>query len=156
VHYDCPREFPRDGELRFKRRELAGTRRVVVVIVQTALPDGDGPTQKLGANTSNVALGLEVRRIVRVNSRSVKAEARVPGSEISRATRRVEGFPDAHERGSPRALCAGDDLATVLIECRVGEVNVTVDPGHVRTNRRARRRFEYRIVTFTWFTERRQ
>ena len=114
---------------------------MVVVIIEPALADGDRPPFELGANGGDVTSSIEPGRIVGMYAGGEIAEPGVASGELTGATRRIERFPDADERhraGRARAL---DDVLPIVVERRIGEMDVAVDVAHESTNRRARRRF---------------
>ena len=90
------------------RRESGTLRvagRVVIVVVEAALTDCDRTVLKKTAELWNVALRVESRRVVRVNSSGRENETWVFRGALSGDRRGIDRFADAHDRG--RARIAG-------------------------------------------------
>jgi hypothetical protein len=117
----------RDGELRGERRPLAVARRVIVVVIEPAFTDGDGAAGQLGADGVGVARVIEFRGVVRMNARGVPDEPGMRLRDAAGARGRGDGFSDADDPCGTRLARPGDDLGSVGVEGRVGEVGVAVD-----------------------------
>jgi hypothetical protein len=127
VDDDSDVEFPRELQLCRERRPLPVTRRMVVVVVETAFTDGNRTAEQMLADRLDIARGVKRRCIVRVNTRRERDEPGMLGSDGSGSLGGPERFPDAHntqEAGSPRA---GDDVGTIPIEGGIGQMCVAVD-----------------------------
>lgn len=68
-------------ELRAERPPLQVARRVVVVIVQAALSDGDRTAFEVPLEQRQIGARVERRRVVRVNSCGIRNEARMRSSD---------------------------------------------------------------------------
>ncbi len=110
-----------------KRRALGLSWRIVVVIVESALPDRDRGVPEELAQPGNVALLDERRGVVRMDSRRRENKTRVFGCAISREGRNLERLSDADDSRRARLAGAGDYRVAVAGERRVREVGVAVD-----------------------------
>jgi hypothetical protein len=127
-----------------KSRALGFSRRVVVVVVETALTDRDGGAKQL-AKLRDIALLVESGRIMGMDARGSEDEAGVFGSGRSRESRHVERLSDADDSRRARIAGAGDYRVAVAVERRVREVGVAVDEvcrapvwrGHLRSIQRS-------------------
>jgi len=147
--------FPRvndDGEMHLgsksylggKRRALRWARRIVVVVVEPALPDRDRSAKKL-TEPGDVALLVESGRIVGMDARRRENKRRVLGGEGSRNRRYFKRLADANDSHRARVAGAGDYRVAVAVERRVREVGVAVDEvwrapvwrGHLRSIQRS-------------------
>lgn len=132
----------RERQLRAERRTLFFSRRMVVVVVQSALAYSDGAGLEVAEQHGDVACGIEISGVMRVNSGGVVAEAGVVTSDLGRALGGRKGLTDADDSNSTSLSCPCYDTWPIRVECRIGEMSVTVDEGrHENANRRARRRF---------------
>jgi hypothetical protein len=123
---------------------LHAARRVVVVIVETALTNRDPSGAKELPKPGEIARGVERCRIVRVNPSGGEHEARVFRRARCRCGASCQRFTDADYRDRARDAGAGDYLVAVAGERRVREVGVAVDEdrrasvlrGHLRSIQR--------------------
>jgi len=116
-----------EGYLGGKRRALGRARRIVVVIVEATLADGDrGVLEKL-AKPGNIAPLVECGRVVGMDSRRRENETRIFDREFSCESRHLERLSDADDRRRARIAGAGDYRVAVAGEGRVREVGVAVD-----------------------------
>src|SRR4051812_10258345 len=97
-----PGHFFRELELSGERRALQFAGRVVVMIVEAALPYGDCACAKKFTQLWDVASGIERRRIVRVYARRGEDKTRVLHRDRRGDRRRVERLPDADNRRRAR------------------------------------------------------
>ena len=58
---------------------------------------------------------------------SPEDEARMVGGDCSRASRRLERFPDADDSPCPGGAGALNDIRAIGVERRIGEMRMTVD-----------------------------
>ncbi len=135
----------RKRQLRTECVALQVTRRVIVVIVEPALTDGDRAAGEEGSQRGHIRGSVERSRIVRVYASGEEDDAGMGGGNGGRPLRGGEGLADADHgqcAGLARAL---NDNVPIVIERGIGEVCVTIDErDHGRANRRARRRFSKR------------
>jgi hypothetical protein len=133
------RELSREsGALRFARR-------VVVVVVETALANSNGAVSEVLPQSREVALGIKRGSIVRMDASRPKHESGVGGGVPRRGRRRFERFADANDGCRARRAGAGDYRVAVAGERRVREVGVAVDEdwrapvlrGHLRSIQRS-------------------
>ena len=125
------------GALRFARR-------VVVVVVETALTHSDRASLEKAAELWDVALRIERRGVVGVNARCRENEAPVFLGVFSRQRGGIHGLADADDRARARIAGAGDYRVAVAGERCVREVGVAVDEacrapvlrGHLRSIQR--------------------
>jgi hypothetical protein len=127
-----------------ERGTLRIARRVVVVVVETALTHCDRASLEKVTELRDVALGVERCGVVRVNARGRENEAPVFLSVLSRQRSGIHGFADADDRGRARIAGAADYRVAVAGERCVREVGVAVDEacrapvlrGHLRSIQR--------------------
>jgi hypothetical protein len=123
---------------------LSTAGRVVVVIVEAALPHRNGTPLEKAAKLGYVALGVERRGVMRVNARGSENEARVFRGVLSRRRGGFDRLADADDRDRARSAGAGDYRVAVAGERCVREVGVAVDEacrapvlrGHLRSIQR--------------------
>jgi hypothetical protein len=128
-----------------ERRALGFPRRIVVVIVESALADRHRWTAEQLAKFRNVARRLEGDCVVGMDSGGRKNKARIVDGVLSRERRRGERFPNADDRSRARFAGARDYRVAVAGERRVREVGVAVDEdwrvlvvrGHLRSIQRS-------------------
>jgi hypothetical protein len=126
-------------------RALHLARRIVVMIVESALADRDGRFREDLAQLRHVARGVKRGCVVRMYSRGRKDEAWVVRRALGGDRRRRERFPDADDRQRARLAGARDYRVAVAGEGRVREVGVAVDEdgrvlvlrGHLRSIQRS-------------------
>ena len=119
-------------------------RRVVVVVVETALANSDRASLEKAPELWDVALRVERCGVVGVNARGRENEARVFLSVLSGQFGGIDGFADTDDRGRARIAGAGDYRVAVAGERCVREVGVAVDEagrapvlrGHLRSIQR--------------------
>ncbi len=133
------------AELRRERAPLQLARRVIVVVVETALADRDGAAHREHlVMAARVARRVELGGVVRVNAGGELDEPADARRQSSRA-RCAAAIDSPMQTIADRAGGAGalDHLVAVGVERRIGEVGVAVDEASSCkwTNRRARRRF---------------
>ena len=126
VSHDWPPHLRSEGDLSGKHGALSLTRRVVVVVVEAALPYGNGGSQQL-AQPRNIAPFVEGSGIVRMDSRSREDKARILGRVLGRERRRLQRLSDADDSRRARVAGARDYRVAVAGERRVGEVGMAVD-----------------------------
>ena len=114
-------------ELRRKGTPLQIARRVIVVIVETALADCDRTTIGQPANCVGVARGIEVGRVVWMDTGGEEDEAGMSGGERRRAFRGGNRLADRDQRQRAGQSSAVDRLVAIRVERRIGEMDVTID-----------------------------
>jgi hypothetical protein len=110
-----------------ERRALRLSRRIVVVVVEAALPHRYRRSVEQVAKAWNMPPLVECCRVVRMDSRSRENESRILGCVLGRERRSVERLPDADDSRRARVAGAGDYRVAVAGERRVREVGVAVD-----------------------------
>ena len=133
-----------ERNLRREGGTLSITRRVVVVVVEAALANGDRPALEKSTKLRYVALRVERAGIVWVNSRGRENEARVFRGALGGDRGGIDRLTDADDRGRTRIAGAGDYRVAVAGERCVREVGVAVDEacrapvlrGHLRSIQR--------------------
>ncbi len=135
-----------EGDLSRESRALGLAGSIIVVIVQTALSDRHrSRVSDQGAELRNVARGIELGRVVRVDARRRKNEPSICRGIIRRERCRRERFTNADDRRRARIAGAGYYRVAVAAEGRVREVGVAVDEdwravvlrGHLRSIQRS-------------------
>ena len=119
--------FSGKGNLGGEGRALCLARRVVVVVVEAALTHGDRARKKKRTELWDIALRVEVRCVVRVDSGGRKNESRIVRGALSGDCGCIDGLTDADDRDRARIAGAGDYRVAVAGERRVREVGVAVD-----------------------------
>jgi hypothetical protein len=127
VHYDRLSQLAGQSDLRRECGALSPARRIVVVIVESALAYGDSRIRDKRAELWDVPRRVERRRVVRVDPRCGENEIRILPRALRGHRRRGERFPDANDRDRARDASARDYRVAVAGERRVREVGVTVD-----------------------------
>jgi len=120
---------------------LSLARRIVVVIIESALPDRDGRIRHECAQLRDVPRGLEDCRVVWMDSRGREDKFRIVTGDLRGYSRRIQRLPDANDRDRARIAGARDYRVAVAGERRVREVGVAVDEdwrtpvlrGHLRS-----------------------
>jgi hypothetical protein len=136
--------FVCEHNLRREGGALRIARRVVVVVVEAALPHRDGTALQKAAQSRYVALGVEGRGVVGMNARCRENEACIFRGVLSGERCRIDGLADADDRDRARIAGAGDYRVAVAGERCVREVGVAVDEacrapvlrGHLRSIQR--------------------
>jgi hypothetical protein len=90
-HTGIRREFKLPG----KCATLLRSRRVVIVVIESALPDGDRPVGKMLAQLFDIPRRVEPDRIVRMNPGGEPDKPRIAGGEIPRRASGAEDIPGA-------------------------------------------------------------
>jgi len=111
------------------------------VIIESALPDRNRRGFEKLAESGDIALWVECRRVVRMDSGSRENKPRIFSRETSRERGCVERLSDADNSRRARIAGAGDYRVAVAGERRVREVGVAVDEdwrapvlrGHLRS-----------------------
>jgi hypothetical protein len=119
--------FSGEDNLGGEGRPLCLTRRVVVMIVEAALSHGDRAAEEKVAELRDVALRVEGRSVVRVDSGGWENESSVFRGVLRRDRSRGDGLTDADDGDRARIAGAGDYRVAVAGERRVREVGVAVD-----------------------------
>jgi hypothetical protein len=131
VHDDRKRELRGKLELRGERQPLAVPRRVVVVVVETALAHGNRTTVREPADPVHVARPIETGGIVRVHAGREPREPAFPFGEGAGPRGGRERLPNAQDAGRAGRAGALDHRGLVLTERGVGQVGVAVEErGH--------------------------
>ena len=133
-----------ERNLRRESGTLRIARRIVVVVVEAALTHRYRAALKKAAQLRYIALCVEPRGIVRMNTRGREDKARVFRGAISGDCGGSDGFADADDRDRARIAGAGDYRVAVAGERCVREVGVAVDEacrapvlrGHLRSIQR--------------------
>ena len=114
-------------DLRGKRGTLKLARGIVVVVVEAALPDGDGTGINALFDERDVARRVKRCRVVRVNPGRGEYESGIGFSYSHRCGSRRERLADADDPLRARRAGACDYRFAVAVEGRVREVGVAVD-----------------------------
>ena len=123
----------RQGKLFGECAPLLETRRVVVVIVEPALPYCYSSFVNQRAKLVDITRCIKTDCVVRVNSSRVKDESEVTGGDGCGCASGAEDIPGAAARADADyclgsiVTCSCDYRAAVAVERRVGEVRVAVD-----------------------------
>ena len=120
-------DFRRESNLRRERGTLRLPRRIVVMVVEAALPYRDSGIAKQLAQARYVTLGKESCRVVWMDAGGREYKPGMLGRVLSRARRCGERFTDANYRQRARFAGAIYYRVAVAAERRVREVGVTVD-----------------------------
>ena len=118
----------RDGELVGEGAALERPGRVVVVVVETAFPDGDGAIGHRGSDRGGVLSGVVSGRIVRMHAGCPPDDTRMRRSDGTGPCRRLQGLPDADDAIPARVPEPLEHTLPVTVELRAGEVRVRIDP----------------------------
>ena len=127
VNDDWPPRLVSKRNLGREGGTLSIARRVVVVVVEAALANRDRAVPEKLAQLRYIALDLERRGIVRVDSRGSENEARVFCGVLGGQRSGVNRLADADDRSRARIAGAGDYRVAVAGERCVREVGVAVD-----------------------------
>ena len=133
VNDDGKPRFARQAQLREKDRPLLLPRRIIVVVIETALADRDRASPRKLAYHGRVTRIVEAGGIMRMNTGRIPYEARVPQRDGLRRASGAEDVPgaasgaDADDRLGPTLSRAADYVAAVAVERFVCEVRVAVD-----------------------------
>ena len=145
MHNQRQFEFRRELDLALKDGSLSFPRRIVVMVVESALSDRDSLGGKAFTQLGEIASGVETRGIMRMDTGSGEHELRIRGRAVGGQPGCRQGFTDADDGRGARIAGAGDYLAAVAGERRVREVGVAVDEdrrlsvlrGHFRSIQRS-------------------
>ena len=127
VDHDRLVDLSSECDLSGEHSALGFARRVVVVIVESALANRDGRLSKQLAQLRNVARRVERGCVVGMDSSGRKDEPGILRRALGSHCRRRERFPDADDRQRARNAGARDYRVAVAGEGRVREVGVAVD-----------------------------
>lgn len=127
VHDYWTARFRGERNLGSESRTLCLARGVVVVIIEAALTYGDRSVKKQRAELRNVTPCIEVRRVVRMDTRGRENKSGVLRGALSRDRRGSDGFTDADDPDRARTAGAGYYCVAVAGERRVREVGVAVE-----------------------------
>lgn len=119
--------FRRKRDLGRKGGALRIARRVVVMIVQAALSDGNRGVSEQRMQAWNVARLIELRGVVRMDASGREYETWICGSHIGSRCRDCQRLADTDDGSRARIAGASDYLVAVAGERRVREVGVAVD-----------------------------
>ena len=126
VHDDGLSCFARKLHLRRERLPLRRAGRIVVVVVEATLTDGDRFAQQL-TQQRYIACCVEACGVVRVNSSSGEYEAGILDRDLAGDLSGRQRFTNADDASRARIAGAGDYVVAVAGERRVREVGVAVD-----------------------------
>ncbi len=129
VNDDRTIELLRERELRCERTTLLLARRVIVVRVQAALADGDGPPRYEFSNVVRIPTSVERGRVMRMNAGGKKDESRVARRDTGGAVRGVDRLADADDGTRTGLAGALNRGVSIVVERRIGEMRVAVDEG---------------------------
>ena len=137
--------FCRQRDLSGEYGALGSARRIVVVIIETALAYGDSRPAQEGAELGNVTRSVETGRVVGMDSSGGENESAVFRGALRGDGRGRQRLTDADDGDRARLAGAGDYLVAVAGERRVREVGVAVDEdtrapvlrGHLRSIQRS-------------------
>lgn len=127
VHDDGERVLLGERELRRERAPLQLARRMVVVVIEPALSDGDRAAAQALGERRRIARGVEAGRVVRVHASGEDDEARMRLRDPGRLSRLLDGGADADDSRRARIAGASDHRVAVAVEGRVREVGVAVE-----------------------------
>ena len=140
VHDDGPAGVSRYGQLARKGSALEIPRRVVVVVVEAALPDGHGPRLHEVRDPARIGNGVPAGRVMRMDAGRETDEVRMQVGQALCACRGLDRLSNTHDAERAGQAGALDHVLLIGRERRVGEVSVRVDePRHETQNRRERR-----------------
>lgn len=145
VNDERPLQLTGESYLGGKRRALRVSRRIVVMIVEPALPYGDCAAFKELAKPRNVALLIESGRILRMDASGREHKTGILGRVFGSECRGVQRLPNTDDSRRARIAGAGYYRVAVTGERRVREVGVAVDEdrrasvlrGHLRSIQRS-------------------
>ncbi len=129
-------KFFRERNLSRKCCALFLSRRIVVVIVEPALADGDGSGVNTLLDERQVTRRVKLRRVVGVHAGGKENESRLRLSDSLGSGGRGERLADADDRFRARVAGASDYRVAVAVEGRVREVGVAVDEDDLPSVRR--------------------
>jgi hypothetical protein len=145
VNDDWALHLARERNLSGKRESLGWSRRIVVVIIESALPDRDRRALEKLAKSRDVTLRVEGMGVVRMDSGCREYKARIPGGVFGGERSYLKRLSDADDSCRARIAGAGDYRVAVAGERSVREVGVAVDEdrrasvlrGHLRSIQRS-------------------
>ena len=123
-------------DLRPESGSLGVARRVVIVIVEPALADGDCARAGKLLEPRDVATGVKTGRVVGMNARGEENESGVGLRDSRSCGGRTERLADADDPARARFAGASDYRVAVAVEGRVREVGVAVDEDCLPSGRR--------------------
>jgi hypothetical protein len=129
VHDHGTIELVSERELRRERAALQVTRRVIVVVVETAFADGNRTVADEALDRLDVAQGIEVGAVVRVDAGGEKNEAGMSIGDVRGAFRGGNRFTNRNDGQSAGDSSAFDGLVAIRVEGGIGEMRVAVDEG---------------------------
>src|SRR5688500_6231895 len=100
---------------------------MIVVRVEPTLTDGHRTGGHCIANGRAVALDVESRGIVWMDTRREPHESRMSLGDRARAFRGRDGFPYANESARTGQARALDHGVAIVVECRIAQMDVAVD-----------------------------
>lgn len=133
VNHDWSPQLARENQLLRERPPLLLPRRIVVVIVEPALSDGDCTSDDKLPNSIYMLFRIESDCIVRMYAGGAPHKAGIRGCYERRSASGAEDIlgaasrADADNRFGSAVLRALDYRVAVAVERLVGEVRVTVD-----------------------------
>ena len=136
VNDERPIHFPGKGYLGGECRSLCVARRVVVVIIETALSDGDGAGIHELFDGRDVTGRVEIGRVVGMHAGGEENESGVRVSDSGGCGGGAQRFADADDALRARFAGAPDYRVAVAFEGRVREVGVAVDEDDLPSVRR--------------------
>lgn len=115
------------------------------MVIEAALPQRNRRILEKRAQPRDIALKIETRGVVGMDSGRRKNEAGILARVFSRERRGLQGLPDADDGRRARIAGAGDYRVAVAGERRIREVGVAVDEdrrasvlrGHLRSIQRS-------------------
>ena len=118
----------RERELRGECGALVLARRVIVVVIQTALADGDGTERRSPreCRPDRRARG-RIRGVVRMHAGRVKAESGMRFRQRRARAAAASDSPMHTSADAPVCRARSIDRLAILVERRIGEMDVAVD-----------------------------
>ena len=117
----------RELQLKPEHVALLRSRRVVVVVVQSALPNGTSTITERAFEHRKVAIAIEGRSLVGVNAGCTENEAGMLSGDLPRARGGGQRLSDADNGASTGGSSTHNYIFAIGIEGRIGEMRVTVD-----------------------------
>jgi hypothetical protein len=118
--------FAGNGELGFKRETLVGSRRVIVVVIESGLPDCNDSRITQDAAQPTLRFLVPIASFVRVQPGGGN-QTRLPLAELERSLSRGAGLPDYHHPGHAASPGAFQDSGSISLVRLVGEMTMCVD-----------------------------
>jgi len=126
VHHDGLPRFPGKLDLRGEHLPLCCARRIIVVVVEATLTDGDRFAQQR-PQKRDIAGVVEACGVMGMDSGSREDEAGILDCDLAGDPGGRQRFTDADDGSRARVAGAGDYVVAVAVERRVREVGVAVD-----------------------------